>query len=305
MNDTEPPTKPPNHPSPLAGPIHDLVLVYADALDDIEHARIAAGNRISALTRTTEEHGKGIDPNSPIVGTLEMLHLGLLEVEANAITQLENAIKAHPYGPWIKSTSGVGYKQGARLLAAIGDPYWHNIEGRPRTVSELWAYAGLHVWHPGQSDADPHTSGAGVPDTGVAPHHRRGTQSNWNTQAKTRALLIVASCIKGLRKPCRRIETDTGDTVIEHDHECRCSPYRVAYDHARHKYAHAVNTKGEPLSDGHKDNRARRYVAKRLLRDLWREGRRLHGDGEDNPDGEDSPDGDDSPHHATREPLAP
>jgi hypothetical protein len=31
-------------------------------------------------------------------------------------------MRAHPLGPWVKRTTGVGEKTGARLLAAIGDP---------------------------------------------------------------------------------------------------------------------------------------------------------------------------------------
>lgn len=67
-------------------------------------------------------------------------------------------------------------------------------------------------------------------------------------------------------------------------------PYREVYDRGRVKYADAVHQVecrrcapkghpapvGSPLSEGHKYARAVRLIAKAVLKDLWREARRLH-----------------------------
>jgi hypothetical protein len=68
------------------------------------------------------------------------------------------------------------------------------------------------------------------------------------------------------------------------------SPYRETYDKTRVKYAEAVHEApctrcgpkghpaaiGTPLSAGHQHARAMRAMSKEILRDLWREARRLH-----------------------------
>jgi hypothetical protein len=66
--------------------------------------------------------------------------------------------------------------------------------------------------------------------------------------------------------------------------------YRDLYDQGRIKYADAIHhheckrcgprgkpaPQGSPLSDGHKHARARRLVARAVLKDLRREARRIH-----------------------------
>ncbi len=71
----------------------------------------------------------------------------------------------------------------------------------------------------------------------------------------------------------------------------RTSPYRATYDarkaHTEGK-AHAVDCvrcgpagkpalPGSPWSDGHRHADALRITSKTILRDLWREARRIHG----------------------------
>lgn len=85
---------------------------------------------------------------------------------------------------------------------------------------------------------------------GYKPGQRRtkGVKSNWNAEAKMRAYLCAESCMTQRR-----------------------SPYRVVYDNARAAWVERDTT------DLHKHNHALRLVAKEILKDLWREGRRLHG----------------------------
>ncbi len=273
-----------------------LVLIAADVLDDLERTRVATENRLRSLTHEPVDgerggwFGKGLDPEMLEVRRVEAILDGLRTLEHQAELDLRRAMRAHPLGGWVKRTVGVGEKQAARLLAAIGDP------GARATVSQLWAYCGYHVL-PGQGAIEAQLTCAGDPTdqgrlesqctrvgggsfgdhpghsgpetqlrrAGVAPKRRRGMKANWSSTAKMRAFLVAESCIKQMH-----------------------SPYRAVYDAGRAKYAEAIHAHpcercgpaghpapaGAALSDGHKHARAMRLVAKAILRDLWIEARR-------------------------------
>lgn len=215
-----------------------LIAVFADALDDLERTRIATENRVRALRQI--KNMEGSPEEARLLGMVEAI--GKLEHQAEL--DLGRAVRKHPLGPWIKATVGIGEKQGARLLAAIGDPYLRTVpvgdsdevELVERTVSQLWAYTGFHVLD------------------GAAAKRRKGTKANWSNTAKMRARLVAESCMKQ-----------------------RHSPYRATYDAGREKYAGRVDAAGAPLSLLHQHNMALRLVAKEVLKDLWREAKRLHG----------------------------
>jgi hypothetical protein len=216
-----------------SAPADALLLICADALDDLERVRIANENRLRSLR---DVKGMG---GTTAEARLEALTAGLAELEHGATLELQRAMRAHPLGPWVKGQVGIGLKQGARLIAAIGDPAWNYAEDRPRRgPAELWAYCG---YAPGQK-------------------RQKGVRSNWNAQAKMRAYLIAESCIK-------------------HSH----SPYRKVYDAARAAWV------DRDTSDGHKHNHALRLVAKAILKDLWREARRLRSSSGDHAPFEPSP----------------
>lgn len=315
-----PAATPPTTPiptSPLADP---LLALAADVLGDLEKVRIANENRLRQLTRGEEDsdgetRGFGLDESHPDVARLAALVGMLGDAEHKATLNLGRLMRKHALGPWLAAQKGIGEKQGARLLAAIGDPYIRpeivredgTVEpSRPRLVSELWAFCGYHViktpvggqslcgiqevsaaggssiptdqeagsiaqrgrvggeqnGHPGLSKAVAHEGRAGV-----APKRARGAKANWSSAAKMRAFLVAESCIK-----------QSG------------TPYRKVYDATREKYAEAVHAvecircgpkgkpaqPGSPLSAGHQHARALRAVAKEVLRDLWREAKRLH-----------------------------
>lgn len=264
-----------------------ILTILSDALDDLERTRIANENRLRQLTRTEpdkdgEERGFGLSLEHPSVARLSAIVDSMLELEKEATGNLQKAMKAHPLGPWVARTKGVGEKQGARLISILRDPYWNDLYDRPRLVSELWAYCGLHVLsvaptasatqtasgdgvQPGGADQsinDPHD----VP-VGIAPFRQRGQKANWSQDAKMRTYLVAASCIKQ-----------------------SSSPYRPVYDEARLKYetsVHRIDCRrcgpaghpakaGSPLSKGHQHARAMRRVMKEILRDLWTESKSLH-----------------------------
>lgn len=247
-----------------------LLYLFADQLGDVEGLRIATENRLRSLIDTSA-HGKGVPDDLPEVAAIRWQLDQLVALEHAVTLQLKRAMRAHYLGPWCKATVGVGEKQLGRLLAVIGDPATRE---RP---SQLWAYCGLHVLHPGRTSRVTQICTAGVDPTsdpgqrasdtqgglaGVAPTRTRGQRANWSTEAKTRTYLIAESCIKNRR-----------------------SPYRAVYDHGRAKYAEAVHQHpckrcgpaGKPaqpssdLSDGHKHARAMRLVMKQVLLDLWKE----------------------------------
>lgn len=250
--------------------------VLAQFLDDIEGVRKAQGNRHRSLTASATEpdadgraRGFGFDATHPVVATIEALSAQLDVVEHQAILALNRAMRKHPLVFWQRAQKGVGEKQLARLLAATGDPYINATTGQPRTVSQLWAYCGLHTLpaadHMPSDTQDPFVGGGGtlpagatflaspdhtppLPGLNVAAKRRKGVRANWSTTAKTRAYLIATSCIK-------------------HD-----GAYREVYDTRR---AHTAITHPD-WAPGHSHNDALRILSKTILRDLWRAGRDYH-----------------------------
>lgn len=282
----------------------------ADVLDDIERLRIAQANRLQILTRTEvdadgEVRGFGLDESHPDVARLAGMVEALKAIEHDAIKALQKTLRKHPLHEWVSTTKGIGEKQGARLLAAIGgDPYWNAREGKPRTVSALWAYCGLHViektvdqsiathhaldvtgGHHASDTQSSNAHGAGaqggdpnyslndnpVTTVGVAPRRTRGQRANWSTIAKTRTHLVAESCIKQLKAPCHAAPFEGRWLAIHYD-ECVCSPFRLTYDKRR---GHTSVTHPE-WTDGHRHNDALRVTSKDILRRLWREGRHFY-----------------------------
>lgn len=330
-----------NAPTPISRSLLDPALYLAAAiLDDIEGLRKANINRLRQLTRTGEdkdgeERGLGLDESHPDVASLRAL-IGILWcgrdaakrgcagdaageaycAEHTAQRNLEAKMKAHPLGAWVKSTKGVGAKQAARLLAAIGDPYIRpellNEDGSvrskegPRTVSALWAYSGLHVLpgghHPivdqaadaagdqhrdtGHKPTDAQSHGAGV-----AAKRRKGVRSNWSSEAKTRAYLIAESCIKQLATDCRdghcqgeaqstrAVPAQAGEQEPGQGPSVSHGIRACSCSPYRVVYdtRRAHTATTHPdWSDGHSHNDALRIASKAILRDLWRAGRDWH-----------------------------
>jgi hypothetical protein len=291
-----------------------LLALAADVLDDLERVRIANENRLRQLTRDEtdadgKERGFGLTLDHPDVKRLAALvralkcerkaaaekHRGCC-LEHDAELNLKRQLRAHPLGPWVKQARGVGEKQAARLLTSIGDPYIRpeiqrddgTVEPtRPRRVSELWSYCGYHVLRTGHGSGATHDRGAGSGHTGGSPDHgtadaqgvgvgvaatrARGQRANWSADAKMRAHLVAVSIVKA------------------------GGPYRDVYDTARTKYDDATHhteckrcgpsgkpaQPGSPISAGHQHARALRAVAKEVLKDLWREAKRLHEENDD------------------------
>lgn len=273
-------------PSDAARLVDLSLALAAETVDELEAARIAAENRLRQMTRSTtdkdgEVRGLGLPDSHPAVVAQQQIVDGLANLEKIAVKRLEKAMRVHALGPWVKAQRGVGDKQAARLLAAVGDPYWNTLHDRPRTVSELWAYCGLHTLPASQGVVDTHTPLAGGikpgnPDQSivdaqtdrvwVAARRRKGQRANWNTTAKSRSRLIAESCLKA-GGPWAEVYYQRKAATEGRLHNTPCAQCGKAKQPA---------PTGSPWRDGHRHADALRIVSKELLKDLWRTARDIH-----------------------------
>lgn len=183
-----------------------LLLVLADALDDLEHLRTASASRLRALRDVKGLRGSRAEQNQEALADA----IGVLEHQATL--ELQRALRLHPLAAWGKRTHGIGEKQLARLLAAIGWP------GDRDTPSQLWQFCG---------HGDPARS-----------RRRRGEQCGYSPIAKTRVHLIAKSCMRQQASPYRAVydaerakwaDRDTSD-AHKHAHALRVVGKRVLLD---------------------------------------------------------------------------
>lgn len=232
----------------------DAILnILAGTLDDIERVRIATENRLRSLIEDPKNENdtarglKGTSFEDRLTATLN----GLKGLEHSATLDLQRAVRIHPLYPFIKRVKGLGDKQAARLLAAIGDP-----AERPNPA-KLWQYAG---------HGDPERS-----------RRRKGLTVQFSPTAKMRLHLVSESVMKqrcGACQTAARAVPLTAPAVPSPwrpPDNCTCHqthPYRAVYDRERAKW------QDRETSDAHKHAHALRVLGKTLLRDMWRYARR-------------------------------
>lgn len=248
----------------------EKLYLLASQLDGIEDLRKATDNRFRQATRSVEDsdgevRGLGFDADDPDIASIRVTNEALAKVEHQVILQLQRAMRRHPLGAWQKTAVGVGEKQLARLLAATGDPWWNTLHDRPRTVSELWAYSGLHTLPGGTPDHIERETQA-RPVRGAA-RRAKGQRANWSTDAKTRAYLIAESCVKQAKSPYRTVYDKRRAVTAERVHDRPCP----ACNGAGHK-----DLERTPWRPGHQHADALRIVSKTVLRDLWVAARDWH-----------------------------
>lgn len=248
---------------------------FAATVDDMEGQRKAAENRLRIMTATEPDadgvmRGFSLAPDHPSV-QMQQATIDLIKAaEKQAIKNLEKAMKHHPLGPWVQAQKGLGLKTVARLLAEIKDPYWKTqhvpdpdnpekllvAADGPRTVSQLWAYCGLHAVD------------------GKAAKRRKGETANWKSMAKVRAYNCVDPIIKLKNNPDRGKYCDLFYATKD---RLQGSVYTESYvgDKLHGKPIQA----GDPVPPGHILARAKRAVMKELLKDLWIESKRIHEEG--------------------------
>lgn len=139
--------------------------------------------------------------------------------------------------PWLDSVKGCGPAMSGVLLAEIGDP------GRFRTVSALWAFAGLHVID------------------GRAARRTKGERANWNNFLKTKLLGVLAPCFLKANSPYR-------EHYDNMKHRLESLPCSMTPEQHR-KGATAETLLPNGCTKGHMHNKAVRYMAKMFLLDLY------------------------------------
>lgn len=201
---------------------------------DFQKVRIAMGLRIGAARRD----GVADAWLKPLDSAFEELD----KIEEGLDRHVVRLAKDHPAAPWLDATHGLSVKLLSRVLAVAG-----SLDRFP-TPAKLWRYMGLHVVD------------------GRAPRKRRGEKLSWAPDGGVVAYRIASTILK------------VG------------GPYRELYDRKRADYearprvgpsecpfgAEHTTKDGKPrkCGTGHLHTAAMRYVAKRVIRDLWRNGRR-------------------------------
>lgn len=220
-------------------------------LADLEQVRVRIENRCRAAR----------DRGSLPASHEEMMLAGIRDAEHAAELDLRRITRRHPlWASFARDIPGVGENLFGRLLAEIGDPLtgsrghwrkdtlrrtdgsevarrvWVIDETYERTVSQLWAYCGFD---PNRRRIPKSASQAEMMACG-------------NPQARVAAIKIAM-----------QLKRTVGGNTLPHGAVSPRSPYRDIFD----VYKETQLARG--LTKGHADNRARRYVAKRFLRDLW------------------------------------
>lgn len=251
-------TTPRPHASRLAYPIDDpMLFTLAQTLQDYETLRIAEEHRLRIFSTPSDVpdedgvcRGFGYAEDSNEVQVVKGLIDPLKDLEHRTVLSLQKRMRVNPIWPYFKDVKGVGEKTLARLMACIGDPYLRPLDDgsyEPRTVSQLWAYCGMHTM--------PNKDGEII-----AAKRMKGVQANWNTEAKTRLFLLSQNLLRqGIRK-----DKDGNQYAV--------TEYGQLYLDRR---AHTAVTHPE-WNPGHGLNDALRIMGKELLKQLWRAAREIH-----------------------------
>lgn len=234
-----------------------MLFTLAQTLQDYETLRIAEEHRLRIFSMPSDVpdedgvcRGFGYAEDSDEVQIVKGLIDPLKDLEHRTVLSLQKRMRVNPIWPYFKDVKGVGEKTLARLMACIGDPYLRPLDDgsyEPRTVSQLWAYCGMHTM--------PNKDGEII-----AAKRMKGVQANWNTEAKTRLFLLSQGLLRqGIRK-----DKDGNQFAV--------TPYGQLYLDRR---AHTAVTHPE-WNPGHGLNDALRIMGKELLKQLWRAAREIH-----------------------------
>lgn len=257
-DETKPTTIPITESSRLAYPIDDpMLFTLAQTLQDYETLRIAEEHRLRIFSMPSDVpdedgvcRGFGYAEDSDEVQVVKGLIDPLKDLEHRTVLSLQKRMRVNPIWPYFKDVKGVGEKTLARLMACIGDPYLRPLDDgsyTSRTVSQLWAYCGMHTM--------PNKDGEII-----AAKRMKGVQANWNTEAKTRLFLLSQNLLRqGIRK-----DKDGNQYAV--------TEYGQLYLDRR---AHTAVTHPE-WNPGHGLNDALRIMGKELLKQLWRAAREIH-----------------------------
>jgi hypothetical protein len=177
----------------------------------------------------------GIGVTKVLVDTRDFLKIQRLQLDA----ELERDVRSLAIWPRVAATPGLGALGWASLIGEAGDL------ARYETVNKLWKRLGLAVIN---GSCQRLAKGASAEQQGYSPRRR---STVWHIG---RNILRVQSARAGSAR--RAAGRPAG-------------PFRLGYD-ARKAYELARGT-----SKGHAHNRAKRYMEKKLIRNIWRAWREL------------------------------
>lgn len=238
---------------------------------DIEKIRIGVGNRVGQALRDEPDkdgriRGFMLDEEHPAVVKLLIARDGMHNIEEALEKEIVSLMKQHPLGPWVESRKGCGHKTIGRLIGCIGDPYLRVtvsqdgvITQSPRSLRQCWALCGMSV----------------LPD-GTTPARRKGEKASWNVNARRALFIISRSQVYGRDNYYRPLYDEEKEHYLKTPHALACKRCGPSGKPA---------PPGSERSKGHADANALRKVSQQVIKDLWRESRKLHGITEANEDG--------------------
>ena len=147
--------------------------------------------------------------------------------------QLEREAKSLPVAEWVKTVPGFGWGSLAAVVGEAGD-----LSAYPKK-GHLWKRMGLAVIDGGRQRK---VAGDAAIDHGYSPVRRSIV---WN----------IGDCL--IKAQSARVDKETGEIIKP------AGPMRQLYDERKAYESERVETAG------HAHNRAKRYIEKRLIRDLW------------------------------------
>ena len=152
-------------------------------------------------------------------------------------TKIKNILNEIPESSVLTNIKGIGHATAGELIDIIG-----NID-RFATVYKFWAYFGFDV------------------RGGKAPRRQKGQLANWHQRG--RALMVNDVVSNGvIRAGSVRKDAD-GNVTTE------ASYYNKLYYEFKEVEKAKSDAMEEPLTDRHVDNRARRKVAKAILKEVY------------------------------------
>lgn len=226
--------------------LHSLMGHYGRQLWDIQHVRIAMGNRVAAM----DHDGVPVAHQNVAKAQVEALESAEHAIEL----ELQRIARRHPMRSWIEGAPGIGLGGFARLLAITGSL------DRFATVSKLWKYLGLavmdgHRQRMSKGQVATHTNCQGghlqwcKPDC-QTDHHPNCSLDGFGNAYAPKGLVL-----------CHQI----GDSIVKTNR----GPYREAYDRKKADY----EQNRPDWTQAHRHEAAKRYAVKELLKGMWLEWR--------------------------------
>lgn len=241
--------------------IDNTTMMYAKLFTSTQKHRKATYNRMRCWLRDTlpREMWGSVDLSDTELKDAIVLSLippdrpdlrNLLEtlesLEETARKGMERGFRTHPLAPWVKAQKGLGLASFAVLMSKVKDL------GRFSSVSSLWNFCGLST---GCLDNDPAKRVIRSMCFNLTPWIERSYKEDTPYTNLFRARL--------------ELETERNESGMFAD---QAAAILAAKEIRRSTPAYKAYIVGRlPLA--HVRSRARRYVVKRILKDLWNEGR--------------------------------